>query len=175
MKGTSFGAPTEYETDMAERIVKMFPSIDMVRMVNSGTEATMSAIRLARGYTGKDLILKFAGNYHGHGDSFLIKAGSGAITLGLPDSPGVTKGNAQDTILADYNDLESVEKMFSERKGVPLHRLIILMYQNETISNHLPLHSSIYFAESPNRQHRNEHRRLLFYSRFYFERTEFDH
>ncbi|MFH1000837.1 MAG: aminotransferase class III-fold pyridoxal phosphate-dependent enzyme, partial [Bacteroidota bacterium] len=115
--GTSFGAPTLYETLMAEQIIKMIPSIEKVRMVNSGTEATMSAIRLARGYTQRELILKFAGNYHGHGDSFLIKAGSGAITLGLPDSPGVTKGIAAGTLIADYNNLESVEKIFAEKKN----------------------------------------------------------
>ncbi|WP_303923826.1 glutamate-1-semialdehyde 2,1-aminomutase [Draconibacterium sediminis] len=113
-KGTSYGAPTLYETEMAELIVEMVPSIEKVRMVNSGTEATMSAIRLARGYTGREKIVKFVGNYHGHGDSFLIKAGSGAITLGLPDSPGVTAGNAKDTLLANYNDLASVEQLFSE-------------------------------------------------------------
>nr|WP_320021356.1 glutamate-1-semialdehyde 2,1-aminomutase [uncultured Draconibacterium sp.] len=113
-KGTSYGAPTLYETKMAELIVKMVPSIEKVRMVNSGTEATMSAIRLARGYTGREKIVKFIGNYHGHGDSFLIKAGSGAITLGLPDSPGVTAGNAKDTLLANYNDLASVEQLFNE-------------------------------------------------------------
>ncbi|WP_346857160.1 glutamate-1-semialdehyde 2,1-aminomutase [uncultured Draconibacterium sp.] len=114
LKGTSYGAPTTYETEMAELIVEMVPSVEKVRMVNSGTEATMSAIRLARGYTGREKILKFVGNYHGHGDSFLIKAGSGAITLGLPDSPGVTAGNAKDTLLANYNDLGSVEKIFAE-------------------------------------------------------------
>ncbi|WP_163323178.1 glutamate-1-semialdehyde 2,1-aminomutase [Draconibacterium mangrovi] len=113
-KGTSYGAPTLYETEMAELIVEMVPSIEKVRMVNSGTEATMSAIRLARGYTGREKIVKFVGNYHGHGDSFLIKAGSGAITLGLPDSPGVTAGNAKDTLLANYNDLASVEQLFAE-------------------------------------------------------------
>lgn len=113
-RGTSYGAPTLYETEMAELIVKMVPSIEKVRMVNSGTEATMSAVRLARGYTGRDKIVKFAGNFHGHGDSFLIKAGSGAITLGLPDSPGVTTGNAKDTLLANYNDLASVEQLFNE-------------------------------------------------------------
>ncbi|WP_297100764.1 glutamate-1-semialdehyde 2,1-aminomutase [uncultured Draconibacterium sp.] len=113
-KGTSYGAPTLYETEMAELIVEMVPSIEKVRMVNSGTEATMSAIRLARGYTGREKIVKFVGNYHGHGDSFLIKAGSGAITLGLPDSPGVTAGNAKDTLLANYNDLASVEQLFEE-------------------------------------------------------------
>jgi len=112
--GTSYGAPTLLETEMAELIVSMVPSIDMVRMVNSGTEATMSAIRLARGYTGRTKILKFAGCYHGHGDSFLIKAGSGAISLALPDSPGVTASVAQDTLTANYNDLDSVEKVFAE-------------------------------------------------------------
>ncbi|MBR8538174.1 glutamate-1-semialdehyde 2,1-aminomutase [Carboxylicivirga sediminis] len=115
-KGTSYGAPTLIETEMAEQIVKMVPSIEKVRMVNSGTEATMSAIRLARGYTKRELIIKFAGCYHGHGDSFLIKAGSGAITLGLPDSPGVTKSTAKDTLTADYNNLDSVKQLFDEHK-----------------------------------------------------------
>lgn len=114
-KGTSFGAPTLLESEMAELIVKMVPSIEKVRMVNSGTEATMSALRLARGYTQRSKIIKFAGNYHGHADSFLIKAGSGAITLGLPDSPGVTAAIAQDTLVATYNDLASVEKLFVEQ------------------------------------------------------------
>jgi len=116
--GTSYGAPTLIETEMAEQIVKMVPSIEKVRMVNSGTEATMSAIRLARGYTNRELIIKFGGCYHGHGDSFLIKAGSGAITLGLPDSPGVTKSTAKDTLTADYNNLESVQKLFAENKDL---------------------------------------------------------
>ena len=114
-KGTSYGAPTLHESEMAKKIIDMVPSIEKVRMVNSGTEATMSAIRLARGFTGKRHIVKFAGNYHGHGDSFLIKAGSGAITLGLPDSPGVTKNIAKDTLIASFNNIESVEKLF---KGV---------------------------------------------------------
>jgi glutamate-1-semialdehyde-2,1-aminomutase len=114
-KGTSFGAPTLLETEMAELIVKMVPSVEKVRMVNSGTEATMSALRLARGYTQRSKIIKFAGNYHGHADSFLIKAGSGAITLGLPDSPGVTAAIAQDTLVATYNDIPSVEKLFKEQ------------------------------------------------------------
>ncbi len=112
--GTSYGAPTLIENEMAELITSMVPSVDKVRMVNSGTEATMSALRLARGYTGRDLVVKFAGCFHGHADSFLIKAGSGAITLGLPDSPGVTKATAKDTLIAEYNDLESVEKLFKE-------------------------------------------------------------
>ena len=94
----------------------MVPSIENVRMVNSGTEATMSAIRLARGYTKKEKIIKFSGNYHGHGDSFLIKAGSGAVTLGLPDSPGVTKNIAKDTLIANFNDMDSVTKLFNENK-----------------------------------------------------------
>lgn len=116
LNGTSYGAPTMLETEMASQIIDMVPSVEMVRMVNSGTEATMSAIRLARGYTKRDLIIKFAGCYHGHGDSFLIKAGSGALTLGLPDSPGVTAKNAKDTLIADYNNLESVAKLFEEHK-----------------------------------------------------------
>uniref|UniRef100_UPI004048987E glutamate-1-semialdehyde 2,1-aminomutase n=1 Tax=Roseivirga sp. TaxID=1964215 RepID=UPI004048987E len=107
----SFGAPTAAEVDMAELICSMVPSIEKVRMVNSGTEATMSAIRLARGYTGRDKIIKFEGCYHGHGDSFLIAAGSGAMTMGNPDSPGVTKGTAADTITLPYNDLEKVEAL----------------------------------------------------------------
>jgi glutamate-1-semialdehyde 2,1-aminomutase len=105
-------------------IIAMVPSIEKVRMVNSGTEATMSAIRLARGYTKRDAFIKFAGNYHGHGDSFLIKAGSGAITLALPDSPGVTKGIAQDTLIAEYNNLDSVKKLFEE-KGKDIAAVIV--------------------------------------------------
>ncbi len=123
-KGTSFGAPSLYETEMAERIIKMVPSIEMVRMVSSGTEATMSAIRLARGYTGREAFVKFAGNYHGHGDSFLIKAGSGAITLGIPNSPGITAGTAKDTLMAEYNNLESVEVLF-KAKGNEIAAVII--------------------------------------------------
>ena len=114
-KGTSYGAPTLAETEMAELITSMVPSVEKVRMVNSGTEATMSALRLARGFTGRDLVVKFAGCYHGHADSFLIKAGSGAITLGLPDSPGVTKAAAQNTLTAEYNNLQSVEQLFEAR------------------------------------------------------------
>jgi glutamate-1-semialdehyde 2,1-aminomutase len=116
-RGTSYGAPTLLETEMAEQIKRMVPSIDMVRMVNSGTEATMSALRLARGYTGRELVVKFEGCYHGHNDSFLIKAGSGALTHGTPDSPGVTAGTAASTLTAKYNDLESVKKLFNEYKN----------------------------------------------------------
>ena len=112
--GTTYGASTEIETLIAKKIVDMVPSVKKVRMVNSGTEATMSAIRLARGYTNKEKIIKFSGNYHGHGDSFLIKAGSGAVTLGLPDSPGVTKNIAKDTLIANFNNIESVEKLFND-------------------------------------------------------------
>jgi glutamate-1-semialdehyde 2,1-aminomutase len=112
--GTSFGAPTEIENKLAKLVIDRVPSIEMVRMVNSGTEATMSALRLARGYTKRDKILKFEGNYHGHGDSLLIKAGSGVATLGLPDSPGVPESIAQNTITVPYNDMESVEFAFKE-------------------------------------------------------------
>ncbi|MDP4550480.1 glutamate-1-semialdehyde 2,1-aminomutase [Alkalihalobacillus macyae] len=112
--GTSFGAPSTYETKLAELVIERVPSIEIVRMVNSGTEATMSALRLARGYTGRNKILKFEGCYHGHGDSLLIKAGSGVATLGLPDSPGVPEGVAQNTITVPYNDLESLRYAFNE-------------------------------------------------------------
>lgn len=110
-KGTSFGMPTEIETELAKLAVSMVPNIDKIRFVNSGTEACMSAVRLARGYTGKDKIIKFAGCYHGHSDSFLIQAGSGAATFGSPNSPGVTQGTAKDTLLANYNDLASVKAL----------------------------------------------------------------
>ncbi len=110
----SFGAPGRREVEIAELIVEMVPSIEKVRMVNSGTEATMSAIRVARGYTGRDKIIKFEGCYHGHGDSFLIAAGSGAMTMGTPDSPGVTQGTAKDTLLAPFNDLAKVEQLITE-------------------------------------------------------------
>ncbi|SHI96450.1 glutamate-1-semialdehyde 2,1-aminomutase [Arenibacter nanhaiticus] len=116
-KGTSFGMPTEIETQLAKLAVSMVPNIDKIRFVNSGTEACMSAIRLARGYTGKDKIIKFAGCYHGHSDSFLIQAGSGAVTFGSPNSPGVTQGTAKDTLLAEYNDLESVKALTTANKG----------------------------------------------------------
>lgn len=116
-RGTSFGAPTEIEVQMAKLITELVPSIEMVRMVNSGTEATMSAIRAARGFTGKEKIVKFEGCYHGHGDFFLIKAGSGALTFGVPTSPGVTKGNAADTLVADFNDVNSVKKIIKQNKN----------------------------------------------------------
>ena len=112
--GTSFGMPTELETQIAELAVQMVPNIDKIRMVNSGTEACMSAIRLARGYTVREKIIKFVGCYHGHSDAFLIQAGSGAMTFGIPNSPGVTQGTAKDTLLAQYNDLESVKNHFKQ-------------------------------------------------------------
>jgi glutamate-1-semialdehyde 2,1-aminomutase len=113
-KGTSFGANTEIENKLAKLVIERVPSIEMVRMVNSGTEATMSAIRLARGYTGRDIIMKFEGSYHGHGDSLLIKAGSGVATLGLPDSPGVPSSIASNTITVPFNDLDSVKLAFDK-------------------------------------------------------------
>jgi len=116
-KGTSFGMPTEIETELAKLAISMVPHIDKIRFVNSGTEACMSAIRLARGFTGKDKIIKFAGCYHGHADAFLIQAGSGAITFGTPNSPGVTQGTAKDTLLAAYNDLDSVAALMTANKG----------------------------------------------------------
>lgn len=116
-KGTSFGMPTEIETQIAELAVSMVPNIDKIRFVNSGTEACMSAVRLARGFTGKDKIIKFAGCYHGHSDSFLIQAGSGASTFGTPNSPGVTKGTAKDTLLARYNDVGNVNELIQANKN----------------------------------------------------------
>ena len=115
--GTSFGMPTQIETEIAELAVSMVPNIDKIRFVNSGTEACMSAVRLARGFTGRDKIIKFAGCYHGHSDSFLIEAGSGAMTFGMPNSPGVTKGTAKDTLLATYNDLDNVTELIAANKG----------------------------------------------------------
>ncbi len=116
-KGTSFGMPTEIETQIAELAVSMVPGIDKIRFVNSGTEACMSAVRLARGFSGKDKIIKFAGCYHGHSDSFLIQAGSGATTFGTPNSPGVTVGTAKDTLLATYNDIDNVKELVEANKG----------------------------------------------------------
>ena len=116
-KGTSYGTPTELESEIAKLVVESVPGIDMVRFVNSGTEACMSAIRLARGFTKRDKIIKFAGCYHGHSDSFLIQAGSGAATFGEPNSPGVTQGTAKDTLLANFNDLENVKSLFENNPG----------------------------------------------------------
>ncbi len=115
--GTSFGIPTELETKIAKLCVKMVPNIDKIRFVNSGTEACMSAVRLARGYTKKDKIIKFEGCYHGHADSFLIQAGSGAVTMGSPNSPGITQGIARDTLIAEYNNIESVKNLFKNNKN----------------------------------------------------------
>jgi len=114
---TSFGAPTRIEIDVAELVCDLVPSIESVRMVNSGTEATMSAVRVARGYTGRDKIVKFKGNYHGHGDFFLMEAGSGPLTHGEPNSPGVTAGNARDTLLAEYNDVSNVRDLVEAHDG----------------------------------------------------------
>jgi glutamate-1-semialdehyde 2,1-aminomutase len=117
LRGTSFGAPTEAESELAELIIQAVPSIEKVRLVNSGTEATMSAIRLARGFTGRDVIVKFAGNYHGHVDSLLVAAGSSAATLAVPNSPGVTAGTAQDTLVLQYNDIAGVREAFARHGG----------------------------------------------------------
>ena len=117
IRSTSFGAPTEIEVRLAELVVELVPSVEKVRFVNSGTEATMSAVRLARGYTGRDKFVKFEGHYHGHGDFFLIAAGSGAMTFGEPNSPGVTAGNARDTLLARFNDLDSVRTVVEANRG----------------------------------------------------------
>lgn len=113
-KGTSFGTPTQLETRIAELAVNMVPHIDQIRFVNSGTEACMSAVRLARGFTGKEKLIKFSGCYHGHSDAFLIQAGSGALTFGSPNSPGVTQGTAKDTLLARFNDLDSVQQLVDQ-------------------------------------------------------------
>ena len=114
-RGTSYGAPTLIESQLAKKVMEVYPSIEVIRMVNSGTEATMSALRLARGYTHRDKIVKFIGCYHGHSDSLLVKAGSGMATFGVPDSPGVTPGTAQDTITIPYNDFEAVKEVFAEQ------------------------------------------------------------
>lgn len=116
-RGTSFGAPTVAENELAELIIDAVPSVEMVRLVNSGTEATMSAIRLARGYTGRDLIVKFSGNYHGHVDSLLVAAGSAAATLAVPNSPGVTAGTSKDTLILEYNDSQGLDEAFKEYAG----------------------------------------------------------
>ena len=113
-RGTSYGAPTLLESELAKLVQSVYPSVEMIRMVNSGTEATMSALRLARGYTGRDKILKFIGCYHGHSDSLLVNAGSGMATFGVPSSPGVTKGTAQDTLTVPYNDIDALKKVMDE-------------------------------------------------------------
>jgi glutamate-1-semialdehyde 2,1-aminomutase len=123
-RGTSFGAPTEAENTLAELIMAAVPSIERVRLVNSGTEATMSAIRLARGFTGRDAVVKFAGNYHGHVDSLLVAAGSSAATLGVPNSPGVTAGTTQDTLIVEYNDVAALEETFA-RHGERIAAVIV--------------------------------------------------
>jgi len=123
-RGTSYGAPTELEVELARLICEAVPSIELVRMVNSGTEATMSAVRVARGFTGREKIVKFIGCYHGHSDGFLAAAGSGVLTLALPDSPGVTKGTTADTLLVEYNDIESLTALFDER-GDEIAALIV--------------------------------------------------
>jgi glutamate-1-semialdehyde 2,1-aminomutase len=123
-RGTSFGAPTEAENELAELIIAAVPSVEMVRLVNSGTEATMSAIRLARGFTGRELIVKFAGNYHGHVDSLLVAAGSAAATLAVPNSPGVTTGTSKDTVVLEYNDVAGLEQAFA-RQGSRIAAVIV--------------------------------------------------
>jgi glutamate-1-semialdehyde 2,1-aminomutase len=125
--GTSFGAPTEAESDLAELVIEMVPSIDRVRFCSSGTEATMSALRLARGFTGRAKVVKFAGCYHGHGDAFLISAGSGALTNGVPDSPGITEGVSRDTIVVDYNDTAALRAAF-EAYGEQIAAVIVEPY-----------------------------------------------
>src|SRR6202789_1854975 len=113
-RGTSYGAPTEAESELAELVISMVPSIEKVRFCSSGTEATMSALRLARGVTGRAKVVKFAGCYHGHGGAFLISAGSGALTNGVPDSPGITEGVARDTLVVDYNDIDGLTAAFAK-------------------------------------------------------------
>lgn len=124
IRGTSYGAPTLIESQLAKKVMEVYPSMEVIRMVNSGTEATMSALRLARGYTGRNKIVKFIGCYHGHSDSLLVKAGSGMATFGVPDSPGVTPGTAQDTITIPYNDFEAFKAVFAEQ-GAEIAAVIV--------------------------------------------------
>jgi len=149
--GTSFGTPTEIETKLAKLVIERVPSVEMVRMVNSGTEATMSALRLARGYTGRNKIMKFEGNYHGHGDSLLIKAGSGVATLGLPDSPGVPASVAEHTITVPYNDQESVRYAF-EQYGNDIAAVIV-----EPVSGNMgvvpPINNFLQFLRDITKEH----------------------
>ncbi len=126
-RGTTFGTPTELESELAELVTAMVPSMQRLRFVSSGTEATMSAVRLARGFTGRAKIVKFAGCYHGHGDSFLIAAGSGALTTGVPDSPGITEGTARDTIVVPYNDVAAIDAVFAE-KGDEIAAVVVEPY-----------------------------------------------
>ncbi|RPF55461.1 glutamate-1-semialdehyde 2,1-aminomutase [Aquisalibacillus elongatus] len=156
-KGTSFGANVEYENKLAQLLIDRVPSIEMVRMVNSGTEATMSALRLARGFTGRDKILKFEGNYHGHGDSLLIKAGSGVATLGLPDSPGVPASIAKNTITVPYNDQESVKYAF-EQYGDDIAAVIV-----EPVSGNMGVVPPVNDFLSFLRDVTNEHGSLLIF------------
>src|SRR5690625_2975603 len=150
-KGTSFGANTAYENELAKLVIERVPSIEMIRMVNSGTEATMSALRLARGYTGRNKIMKFEGNYHGHGDSLLIKAGSGVATLGLPDSPGVPESVAEHTITVPYNDQESVRYAF-EQYGNDIAAVIV-----EPVSGNMgvvpPINNFLQFLRDITKEH----------------------
>ena len=132
-RGTSYGAPTLIESQLAKKVMEVYPSIEVIRMVNSGTEATMSALRLARGYTHRNKIVKFIGCYHGHSDSLLVKAGSGMATFGVPDSPGVTPGTAQDTITIPYNDFEAVKEVFAEQ-GQEIAAIIV-----EPVAGHMGL------------------------------------
>src|SRR5207247_24467 len=118
LQGTSYGAPTELEIELAEEVIDAFPAIEKLRLTSSGTEATMSALRVARGFTGRPKIVKFEGCYHGHGDSLLVRAGSGVATLGLPDSPGVPAALAQSTITVPFNDPESLEKVFAQHSDI---------------------------------------------------------
>jgi glutamate-1-semialdehyde 2,1-aminomutase len=146
-KGTSFGAPCLLENVLAEMVISAVPSIEMVRMVNSGTEACMGVLRLARAFTGKERIIKFEGCYHGHADPFLVKAGSGVATLGLPDSPGVPKGATYETLTAPFNDISAVENLFETNKG-ELLELSLNLLLGTLVSLLLNLNSLMPYAKS---------------------------